>query len=145
MGRLLLVFAALASACAQGGPPRPPYVAIDTAQAARFVRVEIADTQPLRERGLMGRTSLDEDAGMLFVWPEDTTSSFWMKDTPLPLTIAFISAEGEIVRIFDMDPCAGDPCPTYDPRIVYRMALEVRQGALERRAIRVGDPVRLVR
>lgn len=93
----------------------------------------------------MGRKTLDEGVGMLFIWPQDTDSSFWMKDTPLRLTIAFISAEGEIVRMFDMDPCTADPCPIYDPRATYRMALEVRQGALERLGVRTGDRVRLVR
>jgi len=108
-------------------------------------RVEIADTEPVRERGLMGRTSLDDDAGMVFVWTEDTSSPFWMKDTPLRLSIAFIAADGEVLRTFDMEPCQGDPCPVYDPHLSYRTALEVRQGALERRGVRVGDRARLVR
>jgi uncharacterized membrane protein (UPF0127 family) len=68
-----------------------------------------------------------------------------MKDTPLRLTVAFISAEGEILKTLDMEPCTADPCPIYDPRVTYRMALEVRQGALERLGARVGDRVRLVR
>ena len=109
------------------------------------MRVEIAETEQQRQRGLMGRTSLDDDSGMLFTWPQDTDTSFWMKDTPLPLTIAFISSDGEIVRVFDMEPCAADPCPIYDPRLSYRMALEVKQGTLERLGVRTGDRVRLVR
>ncbi|MBI2983515.1 MAG: DUF192 domain-containing protein [Chloroflexi bacterium] len=131
--------------CGPPGPPPPPFVAIEAADATRFVRVEIAETEAQRQRGLMGRTSLDEDAGMLFVWPQDTTSGFWMKDTPLRLSIAFISADGRIVRVFDMEPCTADPCPVYDPGTSYRMALEVRQGALDRQGVRVGDRIRLVR
>lgn len=140
-----LAVAVVVAACGPGGPPAPPYVAIGTGDATRFVRVEIADTDATRERGLMGRTALDEDAGMLFIWPEDSSSAFWMKDTPLRLTVAFISADGRILRMLDMEPCTADPCPVYDPRETYRMALEVRQGALDRRGVRVGDRVRLVR
>lgn len=140
----VLIAAALA-ACGPAGPPAPPFLAIEAKDATQLIRVEIADTDASRERGLMGRTSLDDDAGMLFVWPDDTASAFWMKDTPLRLSVAFISAGGEVVRMFDMEPCAADPCPIYDPHITYRMALEVRQGALERRGVRVGDRARLVR
>ncbi len=133
------------SACGPAGPPPPPYLAIEATEATRFVRVEIAETETQRQRGLMGRTAIEEDAGMLFVWPADTSSPFWMKDTPLRLSIAFISADGRIVRMFDMEPCAADPCPVYDPGMSYRMALEVRQGALDRQGVRVGDRARLVR
>lgn len=134
-----------AIACGPAGPPPPPFVAIEAAEATRFFRVEVVDNEELRQRGLMGRKTLDEDAGMLFIWPDDTTSSFWMKDTPLRLSVAFISADGEIVRMFDMEPCTADPCPVYEPRTHYRMALEVRQGALDRLGVRVGDRIRLVR
>ncbi len=143
--RLTSAVALAIVACAPAGPPAPPYLAIDTAEATRFVRVEIAETDAARERGLMGRTSIEEDAGMLFVWPDDASSAFWMKDTPLRLTVAFISADGRILRTLDMEPCAADPCPVYDPHETYRMALEVRQGALDRTGVRVGDRVRLVR
>ncbi|HEX9436011.1 MAG TPA: DUF192 domain-containing protein [Candidatus Limnocylindria bacterium] len=143
--RLSCAVALAIVACAPPGPPAPPYLAIDSAEATRFVRVEIAETDATRERGLMGRTTLDEDAGMLFIWSEDSSSAFWMKDTPLRLTVAFISADGRILRTLDMEPCTADPCPVYDPRETYRMALEVRQGALDRTGVRVGDRVRLVR
>src|SRR6185312_3234258 len=89
------------------------------------VHVEVADTESERARGLMGRTELADDSGMVFVFPQDTTSSFWMKDTLIPLSIAFYDDGGRIVRILDMEPCRGDPCPVYDPRAVYRGALEV--------------------
>ena len=145
MRAALVLALALIAACGSDGPPPAPYLAIEAKEATRFFRVEIAETEAQRQRGLMQRTTLEEDAGMLFVWPEDTTSGFWMKDTPLRLSIAFITADGEIVRTFDMEPCSADPCPVYDPRVTYRMALEVRQGALERRGVRTGDRVRLVR
>jgi uncharacterized membrane protein (UPF0127 family) len=142
---LVSIAVSIAVACGPSGPPPPPFVAIETASETRFVRVEIAETEPQRQRGLARRTELQEDAGMIFIWPEDTTGGFWMKDTPLRLTVAFISAQGEILTMLDMEPCTADPCPVYDPRVTYRMALEVRQGALDRLGARVGDRIRLVR
>lgn len=107
--------------------------------------VEIADTDERRARGLMGRERLGEDEGMAFLWPEDTTTAFHMRDTLVPLTIAFFDADGRILRVLDMVPCTADPCPAYDPGLRYRGALEVRAGALERRGVRVGDRVRIER
>lgn len=137
-----LIIVLFAASCAA---PSGPYVAVSTAQGETPFRVEVADTEAARERGLMGRTELADGAGMLFVWPEDTTASFWMKDTLIPLSVAFIAADGRIMRILDMEPCPADPCPTYDPRASYRMALEVRQGSFARNGVRVGDRATLVR
>lgn len=145
----LLVLAV--AACAPAGPSGPsaadaiPRVELATERGTVHVRVEIAETPEARQRGLMGRTSLDEDDGMLFVWPEDASSSFFMKDTLIPLSIAFIAEDGTVLRILDMEPCAADPCPVYDPRTSYRMALEVRQGSFTRWGVREGDRTRLVR
>lgn len=108
------------------------------------VRVEVVDTPETRQRGLMGRTSLVADAGMLFVWPEDASSSFHMKDTLIPLSIAFIGADGTVLRILDMEPCTTDMCPTYDPKTSYRMALEMNKSAFTRLGIQEGDRARRV-
>ena len=96
---------------------------------ATTIAVELADTPGEREQGLMGRTSLPADAGMVFVYPEDHAGPFWMKDTLIPLSIAFYAADGRILRILDMQPCKADPCPLYDPEVPYRGALEVNEGA----------------
>ena len=66
--------------------------------------VEIADTQKSQEKGLMNRKSLDEDRGMLFVYDRDSRKSFWMKNTLIPLSIAYIAADGTIREIYDMEP-----------------------------------------
>src|SRR5690606_17166645 len=66
--------------------------------------VEIAATPEVRNRGLMFRESLPPDHGMLFVFEQETTQCFWMKNTPLPLTIAFIDAQGRIINMRDMQP-----------------------------------------
>jgi uncharacterized membrane protein (UPF0127 family) len=118
---------------------------IEGVSARAVFSVEIADTDELRSRGLMGRERLAEDAGMAFLWREDTASAFHMKDTFIPLTVAFFDADGRILRTIDMTPCRSDPCIAYDPGLSYRGALEVNAGALARRGVRPGDRVRIER
>jgi uncharacterized protein len=91
----------------------------------------------------MGRTSLPADAGMVFVYPEGHAGPFWMKDTLIPLSIAFYAADGRILRILDMQPCKADPCPLYDPEVTYRGALEVNDGGFEDLGITEGDRLRI--
>jgi uncharacterized protein len=67
-----------------------------------------------------------------------------MKDTLIPLSIAFYGADGRIVRILDMEPCRRDPCPVYDPHATYRGALEVNQGEFRRWGVEVGDTLRVI-
>jgi uncharacterized protein len=117
---------------------------IETGDGEVVVHVEVSDTDAERAHGLMGREDLPQDAGMVFVFPEDATSDFWMKDTLLPLSIAFYDARGRIVRILDMEPCRRDPCPLYDPRTSYRGALEVNEGAFRRWGVEVGDSLRVI-
>ncbi len=104
------------------------------------VPVEIADTDEERQTGLMGRTALAEDAGMLFVFDVEQQLSFWMKDTLIPLSIAFIDSEGRIVDIQDMQPLDETPHPSAAPA---QYALEVNQGFFGARGIQVGDTVEL--
>jgi uncharacterized protein len=132
----------LVSAC---GAEQRPRAVIETKGDEVTVHVEVADTQAERARGLMGRRELQEDAGMVFVFPTDSTSAFWMKDTLIPLSIAFYDERGTIVRILDMEPCTRDPCVLYDPEASYRGALEVNRGAFERWGVREGDVLRLER
>ena len=116
---------------------------IRTQSRSVSVRVEIARTPAQLHRGLMGRRSLAPNAGMAFVFSTDTRRPFWMKDTLIPLSIAFWDGRGRIVRILDMTPCRADPCRTYDPRVAYRGALEVNRGAFKRWGVQRGDRVRL--
>ena len=106
------------------------------------VRVEIADTDAEWQAGLMGRTTLAGDAGMLFVFDQEQTLSFWMKDTLIPLSIAYIDAEGRIVDIQDMQPLDDIP-PQYVSAEPAQYALEVNQGFFEERGVTVGDMVEL--
>jgi uncharacterized membrane protein (UPF0127 family) len=104
------------------------------------VRVEIADTDAERQAGLMGRPILPEDAGMLFVFEGEQALSFWMKDTLIPLSVAYIDAQGRIVDIQDMQPLDETPHPSSAPA---QYALEVNQGFFEERGIAVGDTLEL--
>ena len=104
------------------------------------VQVEIADTEAERQTGLSGRTTLAEEAGMLFVFDQEQPLSFWMKDTLIPLSIAYISADGRIVDIQDMQPLDETPHPSAEPA---RYALEVNQGFFAERGVAVGDTVEL--
>ena len=93
--------------------------------------VLLAETEEQRQRGLMEVTDLGGYEGMLFVWADDSSSSFYMRNTPTPLSIAWVDAEGEIVSSADMEPCADvEGCRLYPPAGTYRFALEVPQGEL---------------
>jgi uncharacterized protein len=118
---------------------------IDTGEGEVAVTVEIADSEAEREVGLMHRESLDEGAGMIFVFPREHTGPFWMKNTLIPLSIAFAGEDGSIRRILDMEPCHADPCRLYDPGVAYASALEVNRGAFARWGVAEGDRLRLER
>ncbi|MGB3632459.1 MAG: DUF192 domain-containing protein, partial [Rubrobacteraceae bacterium] len=93
-------------------------------------------------QGLMNRTSLGEDRGMLFVFEEEATLSFWMKNTLIPLSVAYIDSEGRIVDIQKMEPLDDDP-PHYASAEPAQYALEVNQGFFEERGVEVGDMAEL--
>ena len=159
MRRAALIAAVLALAGCGGGddggttaasPPGSPSfdkatATIQTAGGPVKLDVEIAETEAQRDFGLMQRTSLPDDAGMAFLFPGDTTATFWMKDTLIPLSVAFAGADGKILEILDMEPCKADPCPTYDPGVPYRTALEVNKGAFARLGVERGDTLTLER
>ncbi len=104
---------------------------------------ELALTSAQRSLGLMHRKRAPKD-GMLFVFPGDTTGGFWMKNTLVPLTIAFFDADGRRVRKLSMTPCRQESCPIYDPRRRYRFALELRASDT-RRAAKLGPLAQLRR
>ena len=89
------------------------------------VVAEIADTPALRERGLMGRDSLPENHGMLFVYADEQVRSFWMRNTPIALDIAFIDRNGSIVNIETMEPQTDETTVSVSP-VMY--ALEMSAG-----------------
>ncbi|HEY7660603.1 MAG TPA: DUF192 domain-containing protein [Actinomycetota bacterium] len=118
-------------------------VAIRTDEGTIDLTVLVADDADERRTGLMGRETLEPVDGMAFVYAEPTEGSFWMKDTLIPLSIAFWDDRGRIVEILDMDPCEAEPCPSYGPGVAFVGALELAQGAFEEHGIEVGDRVEL--
>jgi uncharacterized membrane protein (UPF0127 family) len=100
------------------------------------IRAEIARSDDERARGLMNRKTLPDGEGMLFVFDRDQILSFWMKDTLIPLSIAYISSDGRILEIHDMIP--RDLSPIRSSRSL-RYALEVPQGWFSRIGAAVGD------
>lgn len=92
--------------------------------------VWLADTAPQRSRGLMFVTDLGDADAMAFRYPEPHTGTFWMKNTVLPLSIAFFAPDGGFLTSFDMEPCTSDPCPNYRTADDFAIAVEVPQGDL---------------
>lgn len=94
--------------------------------------VLVADRAGRRSQGLMGVTDLGPYDGMVFAYAGTSTGGYWMKDTPMPLTIAWIGVDGDVVATADMEPCLdrGSSCPDHSPGAEYRWALEVPQGRL---------------
>lgn len=143
----VLLAASLVAACgsdgapeaATGSPPGEPVSILTEAGATVDLRAEIAETPEQRARGLMGRTELAPDTGMLFVL-DDTQRGFWMKDTLLPLTVAFIAQCGEIVDIADLEPLSEEIVNTDRP---YAFALEMERGWFAANGIDRGDTLQL--
>lgn len=101
-------------------------------QQGLHLRVYDAADHPSRGRGLMQVRSLPDDSGMLFRFGRPQEGGFWMKNTVMPLSIAFADERGVINDILDMQPCTADPCEIYRPDHQYAYALEVPQGAFDR-------------
>lgn len=107
----------------------------------------MADTVELRNRGLMSVESLGPADGMGFVYPESVTTRFWMKDTLLPLSIAFYGVDGAFVDSFDMDPCTAEDssdCPRYPTPPDFIVAVETYQGGLEALDMTTGSTLELL-
>jgi uncharacterized protein len=108
------------------------------------LRVEIADSDAERRRGLMDRISLGADRGMVFLFEGPTDDGFWMKDTLIPLSIAFWDEEERIVAMLDMHPCRASPCQVYSPGVTYVGAVEANLGYFDEHGVEVGDGVELI-
>ena len=127
---IVLLLAALV-ACRGGGPET---VTLEVG-ADRFT-VWVARTGDQRERGLMYRTELGARQGMLFVFEDDRVRGFWMRNTPLPLSIAFLSVDGRILQIEHLTPFSELVVRSRHPA---RYALEVNAGAFAEVGAGVGD------
>ena len=105
------------------------------------VQVEVANTYEKITRGLMYRSHLPENAGMLFLYPEERELSYWMKNTFIPLDIIYINADFEIVDIHHAVPCEKEPCPYYTSKVPAQYVLEVNAGFAQEKGIEEGSRV----
>jgi uncharacterized membrane protein (UPF0127 family) len=160
MRRLWVVAAVLAlggvPACGSSGAAHQPTVSargyplgdLTVSRAGHSLlglTVEIATDRTGWDKGLMGVKSLAADQGMAFVFPQPVTYGFWMKDTLIPLDIAFWDAHGHVVDVQHMVPCTADPCQIYYAAGAYSSAVETRGGGLAAAGVRSGDTVLLAR
>jgi uncharacterized membrane protein (UPF0127 family) len=135
----LLLLVSTLNACAETGQKGLPLqeLTIQKADGSTVsVLAEIASTEEQRATGLMHRKHLDEGKGMLFVFTADQIMAFWMKNTLIPLSIAYIASDGSIREIHNMQAQSLD---TVNSSRSCRYALEVPQGWFERTGINVGD------
>jgi uncharacterized protein len=101
--------------------------------------VEVAKTPEERAKGLMNRNHLAKDEGMLFIFETEGYHGFWMKNTLIPLSIAFLDKEGKIVKISEMKPLT---LASHDPPQPILYALEMNKGWFAAHGIKVGDRIR---
>jgi uncharacterized membrane protein (UPF0127 family) len=102
--------------------------------------VEIAKTNFEREKGLMGRDKLDDNSGMLFIFEKEGLYSFWMKNTLIPLDMAWLDSSGKIVFIKEnAEPCKSIVCPSVIPQAQAKYVLEINGGKFSQEGIKVGD------
>lgn len=146
---IVLAVSALIYGCSSGiASPQEGLPLIDacfeTAHGPVEVELEVASTPEQRRKGLMGRTSLAPDAGMLFEYqePREASHGFWMYQTLIALDIAYLNPDGVIGSIREMVPCAsasGSGCPTYPAGVPFIQAVEMNAGFFREHGIRPGD------
>ncbi len=131
IARFLVLLTFAAASLAQAGD-----IALKIGRQA--IRVEVADTLEGQKRGLMHRERLCPDCGMLFVFPAPARYGFWMKNTQLPLAIAFIGDDGRIINITEMQPNTLD---VHYPLRDALYTLEMNRGWFDAHGIKPGDRI----
>jgi uncharacterized membrane protein (UPF0127 family) len=131
---LLFVFSL--GAC--GAPVSPTTNSVEL--RGQHFSVELATNDAARERGLMARTVLAADHGMLFVFATSAPQAFWMKNTLIPLDILYFDDARKLVSVqHDVPPCTADPCPVYPSSDAARYVLELSAGTAQRIGVKPGD------
>jgi uncharacterized membrane protein (UPF0127 family) len=138
---LATLLAGPAVACAGGARER-----IEVRIGRLVVTAELARTPEERTQGLSGRSALPDDAGMLFVFPNEQQPTFWMKDMRFPLDVVWISGDKHVVAVTEQipPPAPGTPdgaLPLYSPTAPVLYTLEVNGGLVKQLGIHAGDPV----
>ena len=131
--------AALGCAACAATPAAPPVTPSVLLHDHRFT-VEVANTPAEQAHGLMDRTKMTADHGMLFVFQDSEPRTFWMKDTLIPLDILFFDDAHRLVTILqNVPPCKANPCPVYPSGKPARYVLELNAGTAARIGARKGD------
>lgn len=138
---MLFSFSAL-SACSRGGTDPSGLPTAELRVGGEVITVEVAATPESRRQGLMNRESLGRNRGMLFVFPDSDYRSFWMKDTSIPLSLAYIREDGIITGVHELVPFELESVDSTAP-VTY--ALEVNRGTFDRLGVGAGDRVLLPR
>ena len=131
---LVLAMGLAVSAWAQEAMP-----VIELTAGFHRIEAEVAAQDRHRQIGLMHRPTMPAQRGMLFVFPQANTHCMWMRNTPLPLSVAFIDAEGAIINIEDMQPHSED---NHCARRPARYALEMNRGWFSQRGVGAGSKLR---
>ncbi len=134
-GTAVLAFVLPFCASAQEGP-QLNLQRVQLSAGMHLIDAQVAMTPEQRQIGLMFRKDMPQQEGMLFVFEQATQQCFWMKNTPLPLTAAFVADDGTIVNLADMKPLATDAHCSARP---VRYVLEMNQGWFAKRGIRAGS------
>jgi uncharacterized membrane protein (UPF0127 family) len=134
---VFLIAACLTSQAQTQAQPELPITKLSI--GGKTIRAEIADEEHERAAGLMFRKELADDAGMLFIMPQTGPVAFWMRNTELPLTIAYMAPNGAIMELHDLEPFNERPVPSSFPHIAY--ALEMPRGWFTKNNIWPGERV----
>ena len=137
---MIFSFFLISSCTAKSNLPVKKLILVNSEGKEITVKAEIASTFEERKNGFMFRQKIPDGTGMLFVFEEEQILDFWMKNTPHPLSIAYIDKNGRIRDILDMTPFSLANV-TSSTKVLY--ALEVPQGWYEKVGVRVGDKLRL--
>lgn len=121
-------------------PLDPAPLITETAVGESSFTIEVADDESERSAGLMFRETMDDDHGMLFVFPESRPVGFWMKNTPMPLDLVFIGEDGKVIDVLPGEPFSEALIsPGATP---VRYVLELKRGIAERAGIADGSAIR---
>jgi len=123
---VLLISTLFLTSCQSSSADKSLYYNITIGEQS--FEIELADTPEKRTQGLMSRSSLDKNKGMLFSFEKEGFHSIWMKNTLLPLDVIWISKENRVVDVQSLTPCEKDPCPSFRPRSPAKFILEVNNG-----------------
>ena len=137
---LLLVFLI---SCSQKSDKNLEEISIFSEKKNTVIFVEVVDQKQDMAKGLMYREKLEENNGMLFIFPQEQNLSFWMKNTYIPLDMIFISKDFKIVDVKSAVPCHADPCLLYRPQKQAQYVVEVNRGFAEMHGIGANDTVDL--